>query len=221
MIITYLGHSAFEIQTGNHKILLDPFLVKSPDYDPSDVCDILVTHGHGDHLGSAVDISKEHGATITAVHELAGWCAKQGAAAVGMNVGGWITYAWGRACAVPAFHSSSTPDGTYAGCSVGYILEIEGTTIYYAGDTSLSHEMKMIGEVYEPDVAMLPIGGHYTMGMEHAAIAAKWAGAQAVIPMHFNTFSAIEVDTVAFESMIIEQDKTPLVMEIGETIELA
>lgn len=220
MLITYLGHSAFEIQTQDRKILLDPFLVKSPNYDTSGVTDILVTHGHGDHFGSALDIALASGATITAVAELARYCAKHGAKSIGMNVGGWVTYPWGRACAVPAFHSSSTPDGTYAGCPVGYVLEIEGTTIYYAGDTSLTQEMKMIGEVFKPDVAMLPIGGHYTMGIEHAAIAAQWVGASVVIPMHFNTFAAIETDPVAFEGLIMNLDKTPLVLEIGETIEL-
>lgn len=220
MRITYLGHSAFEIQTQDKKILVDPFLAKSPDYDSTGVTDIFVTHGHGDHLGSAIDISKDTGANITAIHELAIYCNQAGARATGMNVGGWMTFAWGRACAVPAFHSSSTPNGTYAGCPCGFIFEIEDTTIYYAGDTSLTQEMKMIGEVFEPDVAMLPIGGHYTMGIDHAAIAAQWTGAQVVIPMHFNTFPAIEVDTNAFENMIEALDKTALVMEVGESVEL-
>ncbi len=220
MFITYLGHSAFEIKTQDKTILLDPFLIKSPDYCPEGLVDILVTHGHGDHLGSAVELATTTGATITAVHELAQYCASQGAKACGMNVGGWINFSWGRACAVPAFHSSSTPDGTYAGCACGFILEIEGTTIYYAGDTGLSQEMKMVGEVFEPDVAMLPIGGHYTMGIDHAAIAAEWLGAPLVIPMHFNTFDAISVDVAKFEDAIVSLEKTPIVLEIGETMTL-
>ena len=220
MFITYLGHSAFEIKTQNVKILLDPFLPKVPDYDSEGVTDILLTHGHGDHLGSTVEIARQQGCTVTAVHELAQYCAAQGIKANGMNVGGWMRFPWGRTCAVPACHSSSTPDGAYAGCACGYILEIEGTTVYYAGDTSLSQEMKMIGEIFKPDVAMLPIGGHYTMGIDHAAIAAEWVGAQVVIPMHFNTFPAIETDVSVFEEQITNAGKTPLVLDIGETIEI-
>lgn len=220
MQITYLGHSAFQIQTGEHRILLDPFLVCSPDFDTSKTTDILVTHGHGDHLGSAVEISLATGATITAVHELSIYCANKGCNVNGMNVGGWMTFAWGRACAVPAAHSSSTPDGVYAGCSVGYILEIEGKTLYYAGDTGLMSDMIMIGDVYQPDIAFLPVGGHYTMGVDHAPIAADWTGAQTVIPMHFNTFPTIEVDIQAFVDGIKAVEKTPLVIEIGQSVKL-
>ena len=220
MIITYLGHSAFEIQSGRSRILIDPFLVRSPEFDTSATTDILVTHGHQDHLGSAVDISKATGAPITAVHELALYCTSQGAKAIGMNVGGWVSYDWGRACAVPAAHSSSTPDGTYGGCPVGFVLELEGKTLYYAGDTGLMSDMIMIGDVYQPELAFLPVGGHYTMGIDHAPIAAEWLGAQTVIPMHYNTFPAIEVDIADFVEAMNTVEKTPLVLEIGGTYEL-
>ena len=128
MQITYLGHSAFEIETNGNKILIDPFLVMSPNYKPQAVTDVFVTHGHSDHLGNAIEISKTNGAKITAIFELANYCASKGANANGINIGGWITYPWGRVIAVPAFHSSSTPEGIYAGCPCGYIFEIEGGT---------------------------------------------------------------------------------------------
>lgn len=214
MEIKYLGHSAFEINTNGHKILIDPFLVCAPNYKAENISDIFVTHGHSDHLGSAIDISKNTGATITAIFELANYCSNNGAKTTGINLGGWREYSWGRVIAVPAFHSSSTPDGNYAGCPCGYIFEIEGKTIYHAGDTCLNSEMKIIGEVYQPDVVMLPIGGTYTMDIENAIVASLWLQASTVIPMHYNTFDAIAVDIKEFERQIREIGKVPYVMKI-------
>ena len=214
MEIRYLGHSAFEIETQGKKILVDPFLVASPNYKPEGITDIFVTHGHGDHLGSAIEISRETGAPITAIFELANYCAKHGASAIDIGLGSWQNYSWGRAAAVPAFHSSSTPDGQYAGCPCGFIFNIEGQTIYHAGDTCLNSEMKMIGEVYEPDMVMLPIGGKYTMDIEQAVKASEWLGATAVVPMHYNTFDAIRIDIEEFERQIREIGKMPMVMKI-------
>ncbi len=214
MEIKYLGHSAFELETNGKKILIDPFLVCVPDYKPENIYDIFVTHAHGDHLGSAIDISKETGAPITAVFELANYCKKNGAKANDIGIGAWIEYSWGRAAAVPAFHSSSTPDGVYGGIPCGFVFETEGKTIYHAGDTGLSSEMKMIGEVYQPDIAMLPIGGKYTMDIGHAVKAAEWLGVSEIIPMHYNTFDAIAVDISDFERQIREIGKFPRIMEI-------
>lgn len=219
MSITYLGHSAFEIKINDKKILIDPFLVKMPNYDYSGVTDIFVTHGHGDHLGSAIEISKQTGATITAVFELANYCATKGANTNGINLGAWLDFDWGKVIAVPAFHSSSTPEGIYAGCPCGFVFEIEGKTIYHAGDTCLNAEMKVIGEVIQPDVAILPIGGQYTMDIETAVIASEWLKTSAVIPMHYNTFNAINVDIAEFERQIREKGKVPVVLKIGQTLE--
>ena len=173
MEINYLGHSAFEIETKGKRILIDPFLACVPGYMPENVYNIFVTHGHADHLGSAVNISMGTGAPITAVFELANYCTEQGAKTIGLGLGAWKEYSWGRAILVPAFHSSSTPDGKYAGCPCGVVLDIEGQIIYHAGDTCLNSEMKVIGELYQPDIAMLPVGGVYTMDIEHAVIAAE------------------------------------------------
>ena len=214
MDIHYLGHSAFEIITDKGNILIDPFLVCLPNYKPENLKDIFVTHGHSDHLGSAIEISSKTGAPITTVFELANYCARKGAKTNGMGLGARKEYSWGKAILVPAFHSSTTPDGAYAGCPCGVILEIEGLTIYHAGDTCLNSEMKVIGEIYEPDVSMLPIGGTYTMDIEHAVIASEWLKTACVIPMHYNTFDAIKADAEEFRRRIREIGKVPGVMSV-------
>ena len=220
MQITYLGHSAFEIKTNNKKILIDPFLACCPNYDINGVSNIFVTHGHGDHLGSAIEISQKTGAEITAVFELANYCSQKRANVSGISLGGWINYEWGRVIAVPAFHSSSTPEGIYAGCPCGFVFEIEDKRIYHAGDTCLNSEMKMFGEIYKPEIAMLPIGGHYTMDIEHAIIASKWLNTEVVIPMHYNTFEAIAVDSSVFEKQIESVNKKPCVLKVLESCQI-
>ena len=220
MQITYLGHSAFEIKTSNKKILIDPFLIKSPNYDISGVTDIFVTHGHGDHLGDAINISRKTGAKITTIFELANYCASKGAITNGINLGGWINYDWGKVSAVPAFHSSSTPEGLYAGCPCGYIFEIENKKIYHAGDTCLHSEIKTIGDIYSPEISLLPIGSFYTMDIEQSIIAAEWLNTQIIIPMHYNTFDAINADTNKFASGIKNINKTPVILKIGGTLDL-
>ena len=217
MKITYLGHSAFEICTNNQKILIDPFLIMSPNYNPSGVTDIFVTHAHSDHLGSAIEISKKNGGKITGIFELANYCLSRGAHANGIGLGSWNTYPWGKAIAVPAFHSSSFDNGMYGGIPCGFVFKIEGKTLYHAGDTALSSEMKTIGELYTPDLVMLPVGGHYTMDIEHSLIAADWLKASEVIPMHYNTFDAIKVNIANFETEIKEMGKKPVVLKINET----
>jgi len=222
MKLTYLGHSAFEIQTQGKKILIDPFLVKSPNYNISGVTDIFVTHGHSDHLGNAIEISKKTGAAITAIFELANYCVSKGANGNnvnGINLGGKIKYSWGEIAAVPAFHSSSTPEGYYSGCPCGYIFDIEGKILYHSGDTCINYEMKTIGEIYKPEIAMLPVGGVFTMDINDAVIASDWIHAQKIIPMHYNTFNMINVNIEDFKNKISAVGKTPLVLKIGETIE--
>ncbi|MCR5265609.1 MAG: metal-dependent hydrolase [Cyanobacteria bacterium RUI128] len=220
MKLKYLGHSAFEIETKGSKILVDPFLVKCQGYDYSGTTDIFVTHGHADHLGKAPQIASQTGALITAVFELAKYCARYGVNVNGISLGGWVTYDWGRVIALPAFHSSSADDGTYTGCPVGYLFEIEGKRIFHAGDTCLNSEMKVLNEVYKPDVAILPIGGHYTMDVENAVIASEWIGAKTVVPMHYNTFPQINADVEGFKNGISAQGKTPLVLKIEESVKL-
>lgn len=202
--IKYIGHSAFQITNEENAVLIDPMVKQNPKYDWKNepVRDILLTHAHGDHLGQAIEIAKDLDIEITAVPELAAYCKEQGAKAKSISLGCWLQYSWGRAIFLPAFHSSSLPDGRYGGCPASIFLDIAGARIYHAGDTCLSGEMKTIKELYAPQIAMLPIGGNYTMDVEHAAIAAKWLGVKTVIPMHYGTFPEIEADVERFIKLV-------------------
>ena len=202
--IKYIGHSAFQITNGDKAVLVDPWVDKNKSYDwkKEPITDILLTHAHGDHLGNTVDIAKSKDITVTAVAELASYLAKDGVKTKSIGLGSWINYSWGRAVFVPAFHSSSLPDGTYGGVAAGIIFDIDGVRIYHAGDTCLTGEMKTIKELYAPQVALLPIGGNYTMDVEHAAMAAKWLGVRTVIPMHYGTFPEIQADLQRFAQLV-------------------
>lgn len=205
MELQFIGHSAFYLKTDNAGILIDPFISQNPvaKFDPkSKITDILVTHGHADHLGDAIPLSKQSGATITTIFELANYCTKCGAKAQGVNIGGKILFEWGNARFFSATHSSSTPDGAYAGVASSILMEINGIKIFHAGDTGLHQEMKTIGEIYKPDIAILPVADFYTMGIEEAAIAAKWLGAKKIIPMHYDTFDAIKADIEKLKTLL-------------------
>ena len=202
--IKYIGHSAFQITNGENALLIDPMVKQNEKYDwrKEPIKDILLTHAHSDHLGQAIEIAKEKDIEITAVPELAAYCRKQGAKAKSVSLGCWLNYSWGRAVFLPAFHSSSLPDGSYGGCPASIFLEVDGARIYHAGDTCLNSEMKTVKELYAPQIAMLPIGGTYTMDVEHAAVAAKWLGVKTVIPMHYGTFPGIEADVNEFIKLV-------------------
>lgn len=202
--LRYIGHSAFEIKNGDKAVLIDPLVSVNDKFDwkAEPITDILLTHAHGDHLGEALEIAKEKDIEITAVAELAGYCKEQGAKSKSIGLGAWINFSWGRAVFVPAFHSSSLPDGRYGGVAAGIILDVDGVRIYHAGDTCLTGEMKTIKELYAPQIALLPIGGNYTMDVEHAAMAAKWLGVRTAIPMHYGTFPEIQADLERFARLI-------------------
>lgn len=204
MDLKYIGHSAFEFALKEKSILVDPYVSVNPNYNwhEKNITDIFLTHAHGDHLGQAIEIAKEKDATITAAFELANYLKEQGCKVRSVGFGSWLNYDWGRVVFVPAFHSSSLPDGRYAGEAAGIIFDIEGVKIYHAGDTCLTSEMKTLKELYRPNIALLPIGGNYTMDVEHAAVAADWLGAQTVIPMHYNTFPEIQADLQRFMQLI-------------------
>ena len=222
--LTYIGHSAFFIENSTCGILIDPFISQNPlakfDMNNKKITDIIVTHGHGDHLGDAVPISKSTGAVISAIFELANWCAAHGANANPVQMGGLLNYNWGKLRFVPAFHSNSTPDGKYAGMPTGVILEINGKKIYHCGDTCLSSEMKVIGEVYKPDIMLVPIGSHFTMDIDDAVIAAEWTGAKTVIPMHYNTFPPIQTDPQMFKTKLKDKGIECIVLAPGEKISI-
>lgn len=222
--LNYVGHSCFCINNDGTLILIDPFLTHNPKakvtFDLKKVKYIFVTHAHSDHLGDAIEISKRTGAPIVAVFELANYCRTKGANTIGAGIGGSVEIEGGKAKFLPAIHSSSTPDGVYGGVASSILFEFENLKIYHAGDTSLSAEMKVIGECYKPDVALLPVGGCYTMDIEDAAIAAKWLGAYKVIPMHYDTFEAINANIREFINLVEYEDKECVPMKPGDEIEL-
>ncbi|MBP3821376.1 metal-dependent hydrolase [bacterium] len=203
--IRYIHHSAFEFKNNDKAILIDPWVDKNSDYNWKDspITDIFLTHAHGDHLGNAVEIAKDKDIPITAIFETANYLKdKFGVKIRPVGQGGWINYSWGRAIFLPAFHSNSLPDGTYAGVASSILLDIDNVRIFHAGDTCLTSEMKTIRELYAPQIALLPIGGNYTMDADHAALAAKWLGVKTVVPMHYGTFPEIEADLKRFASLI-------------------
>ena len=194
--LTWLGHSTFLMTSPKGvRLLFDPFMTNNPSCPQAakrvgTVDLILITHGHSDHCEDAAAIARETGATVVASPELAGWLERQGVKHLKpMNIGGRQRLSGLDITMVPALHSSSAPDGTYLGPAAGFVVRFEDAmTIYFAGDTALFGDMRLIRDRHAPHVAFLPIGDRYTMGPEDAAIAAEWLGVKALVPMHYGTF---------------------------------
>ena len=196
-ILTWLGHAAFRLDTpGGKRIYIDPFLAnpKCPESEkePERIDVIAITHGHSDHVGDTVALSKKFQPEIVAMVELKGWLGQQGAEVgqmPGPNKGGTYEAAGCKFTLVNAFHSSSSDDGAYLGEATGIVLELEdGRTIYFAGDTCVFGDMQLIGRIYRPAVAVLPIGDHFTMGPREAAVALELLGNPRCVPCHWGTF---------------------------------
>jgi L-ascorbate metabolism protein UlaG (beta-lactamase superfamily) len=218
MEIQYLGHATFELSEGSSRVLIDPFLapnnpkatVSADDVDPTH---ILLTHGHVDHIADAVAVAKRTGAHCVALVELAYWLGKEGVENVSdPNIGGTVEFDWGWVKLVQAFHSSTTPDGKAIHPATGLVVNIGGTTVYHLGDTGLFGDLELIAERTPVDVAIIPIGGHYTMDRHDAVVAAKLVGAETVIPCHYNTFPPIETDADAFKSDVESQTSSKVVV---------
>lgn len=227
MKITWHGQSCFEIEHEGRRLIIDPFLSGNPlaKKSPEDVeVDyILLTHGHNDHVGDALPIAKRTGATVIAPNELAVYMGWQGAKNHPMHIGGSHQFDFGRVKLTQAFHGSGyQPDGKeeflYMGMPAGLLLTLGETTLYHAGDTSLFGDMKLIGELEDVELAMLPIGDNFTMGPDDALLAAQWVGAKQVIPMHYNTFPLIEQDAHAFVEKLEEKGIQGHVLESGESL---
>jgi L-ascorbate metabolism protein UlaG (beta-lactamase superfamily) len=226
MQLTYFGHSCFLATIGGTRVLFDPFirpnpLAKDVDVDAIEADFILLSHGHGDHIADAEEIAKRTGAKIVAIAEVAGYFGAKGLDGIGANLGGKVKLPFGTVHFVAAAHSSSFPDGSYAGVPVGFVIKTnEDQTFYYAGDTGLTYDLKLIKDWYQLDFALLPIGDHYTMGVTDALVAADWVGATELIGMHYDTFPPLVIDHAAAQAEAKAAGKNLRLLAIGETISL-
>lgn len=222
--VKYLGHSAFYIKSDNFGLLFDPWLSNNPkvvfDYKNENITHILLSHGHGDHFGETLEIAKSTNAKVIAVYETANFCANQGVNAVGVAMGSEIKFEFGSVRFFGAIHSNSLPNGQYGGIAGSILVNLSGRKIFFAGDTALTKDFELIGEFYKPEIAMLPIGGHFTMGVDEAVIASKMLGANTIIPMHYNTFDAIIADVSDFKSKIQALGKICQIMQINDEMKV-
>ncbi len=219
MKLTHLGHAGFILEDANHCVVIDPFLTGNPlaVTEPQDVKagHIVLTHGHEDHVGDTQAIAEANGSVIYGAFELIGYFGEHGIAADKLqpaNPGGKIETDFGYVALTQAFHSSSYK-GHYMGPACGAVVQIGGVTVYHCGDTCLFSDMKLIGEIYRPDVALIPAGDRFTMGPQQAATAAEFIGAKVAIPMHYGTFPIITSDISGFQPSGIEVR----IMKPGET----
>lgn len=227
MQIVWHGHSIIEIITANEtNILIDPFITGNdltdlkiadchPDY-------ILVTHAHYDHIGDTIEIAKKTGAQVIAITDLAAYLGEQGVTAEGLNFGGSYQTDFGKFKLVPAWHTAALPVGDEAprtlGVAAGFEMHIDGKVLYNSGDTALFSDMKLINHGKGVDVAFLPIGDHFTMGIEDAVIAADFVKAKHVLPIHFNTFPAIKQNPTEYLEQL--EDGVGISVAIGESFEI-
>lgn len=221
--LTWMGHATWLLKSGEHRIIVDPFLSENPaaKVAAKDVqADfVLITHGHFDHVADAAEIANANHATLVANYEIANWFSEKHAVAktLGMNLGGAASLPFGRVKMTVAHHSSQLPDGSYGGNPGGFVVETQGRRIYFAGDTALFSDMKLIATA-KLDAAVLPIGDVFTMGPADSVYAAKLLQAQRVLPAHYNTWPPIEQDAQAWAEQIRALQLTPIVPAVGETV---
>jgi L-ascorbate metabolism protein UlaG (beta-lactamase superfamily) len=220
---TYYGHSCFLLDDGKYKVLADPFLTGNPlaAIEAEQVaCDyILVSHAHGDHLGDAAVIARRTGAMVLAIPEVLELCQEQAGEIQGhgMNLGGSVKLPFGKVRMTLALHSS----GVAGGVACGFVIQIGGVDVYFAGDTALFHDMKLIGRKEPIDYALLPIGDNFTMGLEDAALAAQWLNARNVIPIHYNTWPVIRQDAERYKELTEQTSRATVhIVNPGESLEM-
>ncbi|RWY55858.1 metal-dependent hydrolase [Mucilaginibacter gilvus] len=226
MKVTYLGQSTIELEAAGKKLLFDPFITYNdlakgivdvaslkPDY-------ILVSHGHGDHVADLVQVQKQSGAKVICIAEIAGWLGKQDIDNVhGMNIGGGFNFDFGRVKMVNAVHSSALPDGSNGGNPAGFVISSEGKKIYFAGDTALTYDMKLL-EDENLDWAFLPIGDNYTMGADDAIKAAAFINCKNIIGIHYDSFPVIKIDKEEVKEKFIKAGLNLKLPAIGESLDL-
>jgi L-ascorbate metabolism protein UlaG (beta-lactamase superfamily) len=222
MDIRFLGHACFELREGDTSVVIDPFLTGNPkaavgpeDVDPTT---LLLTHGHADHIGDTADIAKRVDAPVVAIVELANELSGEGVEVFDPNLGGTVKFDWGWVKLTPAWHTAVSPNGT-AHMPAGLLIEFAGTTIYHLGDTALFSDLQLIARRGDKvDVALMCIGGHYTMDRIDAVTAAEFVRAGTVIPCHYDTFPPIETDAQQFQSDVESStDSQVVVLDPGET----
>ena len=223
--VTWFGHSVVQIESEGTTLLIDPFLTGNPkapveaaDVEP-DV--ILVSHGHGDHIGDTVELAKRTGATVICNFEIAGWLGQQGVEKVHpMHIGGSSRQPWGKVKLTQALHGSGLPDGSYGGNPCGFLLTVQGKKIYHACDTGLFLDMQLIGEE-GLDLAILPIGDNFTMGPDDALRAVKLLQPRQVLPIHYDTFDIIQQDPAAWRVRVEKvTGASVVVLKPGESLDL-
>ncbi len=226
MELTYLGHSCFMFSSSQGSLLVDPFISGNslagsisldeivPDY-------ILLSHGHQDHVLDVETIYNQSQASVVANFEVASWFQNRGLERViPMNHGGKLKLDFASIKLVNAVHSSSMPDGSYGGNPLGFVIEMDGQCLYFAGDTALHQDMKQIRDEYRVNLAILPVGGHFTMGVEDALKAADYVDCKRILGMHYDTFPPITIDHEASKNLADSQGKELILMQIGNSIKL-